>query len=665
MLAIREPYYVCCPDEVALDDLGAKMVSRIRVESPTDVICLGADDRLVIGLTWTDSPTALGTGLVPAKLSPEQAKLIGNERLKKGWLISAERAYTQGLTVDSKHTVLRLNRAHCRIKLSWFRGAFVDSQHALRSLLDIAPTDKSEWTESTHLSWLQKAYHRAVLALIGLRDWSVAHEHCIAFAEQFPGFLPASDLLAFTKARVDEAQTGIYDWASIYRGDRQPGGMTNVVADWVSPSFKMGYSPTSGGVRGVVADRTIEPGELLVVCKPFASVDPKELKDEANTVVTNLPTKQLESVAQAYLTRAMVDKVKDEPEAWDVLKKLYAGPAYSDPGLVDLSAFRLPGAPSDAEKEDELPNVDVSRLEGIRTYNSFAIKSVAIKETGPSTISLASEETPSGIYLVPSLFNHACFGNVSWNFWGDLMVLRSRQIILPGEELTISYYADHSFDERTRSLLKYGVDHCDCILCTDERLDTPAQRASRANSLADLFTYRDRLSDARATAQEGVYRQQRGTTAKFISLVRSIESTYAPGRSKSMMFELFAPFSILSDVHVNEVMSGMKDPREVSLLMDLAIEWERRALESCGFRGVDSDGKGTVTSGPFVHEMVCVSAGLSIVSLLDGLGRKEDAQRWASVVLDIHKIIFGGGKELMMVLWRGLLDSMDLISFFR
>ncbi|CDZ97461.1 Tetratricopeptide-like helical [Phaffia rhodozyma] len=669
LLAIREPHYVRCLDEDTINDSHRKRikltkVSRIRVESPSDVVWLGADDQLVSELTWTSLPVCPTTETDAQRLTAEQAKSIGDGRLDKGWLMAAERAYTEGLTVDSKHIVLRLDRAHCRIRLSRFRGAFVDGEHALRGLLDAMRAEEPARANMAHSDLLQKAYHWLVLASIGLRDWSVAHEHCTAFAERFPDCAPALDLLAFTQARVDEARTGVYDWPSIFRGDLQPGGTRNVVADWVSPSFKVGRSPTLGGIRGVIADRTIEPGELLVVCKPFISVDLKDRDLRPVTEVVNLSVQQcFPEMAYAYLVRAMVDKIKDEPRASDILNRLYAGPKYSDPELVDLSAFKLPGALGDTEKEDEPRDVDVSRLEGVRAFSSFATRSAVINETLPFKYGRYGDQLCSGVYLVPSLFNHACFANVSWVFWGDIMVLRSRQTISPGEELKITYLPGRSLVRRTKLIGNLEIGLCDCVLCKEKRLDPPNRRTMWSDYVW-TSAYDEYILGVAEIEYGKMHRPKRRTLKKVMKMTRSIESTYDPRRSPSFMPELFRFYNTLSGLHMNKVTGGMKDPVETLLLMEQAIYWKKRALECCGFKGIESDGRGTMTSSPFTYETRCMSVGLSIVSILDSMDRKEDAQRWARVVLEMHDIVFGGGKETLVVLWRGPLDSMNLLPYF-
>ncbi|CDZ96929.1 Predicted histone tail methylase containing SET domain [Phaffia rhodozyma] len=673
LLAIREPHYVRCLDEDMIDIAHWKRtkitkVSRIRVESPSDVIWLGADDRLVSELTWMSPPVCLATETNARRLTAEHAKSIGDERLDKGWLMAAERAYTEGLTVDSKHIVLRLDRAHCRIRLSRFRGAFVDGEHALRGLLDAVRAEEPGRADLAQSDLLQKAYHWLVLASIGLRDWSVAYEHCTVFVERFPDYAPALDLLAFTQARVDEARTGVYDWPSIFRGDLQPGGTRNVVADWVSPSFKIGRSPTLGGIRGVIADRTIERGELLVVCKPFVSVDMKEPKEGPLTELVNVPIQQYASgSAHAYLVRAMVDKIQDEPRALDVLKRLYAGPGSSDPELVDLSAFEPPGAPGDTEDEEEevkSVDVDVSRLEGVRTYSSFATGSVIIAETGPTMHGPHRNEPCSGIYLVPSLFNHACFANVSWVFWDDIMVLRSRRTISPGEELTINYFSCSPLAWRTALIGEYGIDRCECNLCKEERLDPLDGREIWFDDLEWALEYDEYISGVAPIVNGKMYKPPRRTLEGVMKMTRSIESTYNSNRSPGFMSELCCLYNCLSGLHMSEATGGMKHPEETLWLMEQAVYWKKRALECCGFKGIESDGRGTLTSSPFAYEMECLSIGLSIVSILGRMDRKKDAQRWARVVLEMHDIVFGGGKETLVVLWRGPLDSMHLLPYF-
>lgn len=80
--------------------------AQIRVESSTDIVFLN-ELRDVEGLEWKNpffKPSQL-----PSTLTADQYKTQGNTQLAKGWLMPAERSYTDGLKIKPDNVPIRLN----------------------------------------------------------------------------------------------------------------------------------------------------------------------------------------------------------------------------------------------------------------------------------------------------------------------------------------------------------------------------------------------------------------------------------------------------------------------------------------------------------------------------------------------------------------------------
>jgi hypothetical protein len=63
---------------------------------------------------------------------------------------------------------------------------------------------------------------------------------------------------------------------------------------------------------------------------------------------------------------------------------------------------------------------------------------------------VASMPLVSGLWVLPSAFNHACFNNATWDTTGDMLFVRTVRAVKKGEEICLSYIRKTaSFAERT------------------------------------------------------------------------------------------------------------------------------------------------------------------------------------------------------------------------
>ena len=124
---------------------------------------------------------------------------------------------------------------------------------------------------------------------------------------------------------------------------------------------------------------------------------------------------------------------------------------------------------------DSENNDGIFRVANIIKHNSF----LAHYDFNPKFIKFYG----AGIWILPSYFNHSCVDeNVYLFFLGDLMFVRSLRPISKGDELVLSYYLIHDYEERTRSLKSVGI-VCQCRLCKLNRSESQKTKLRRTQIL--------------------------------------------------------------------------------------------------------------------------------------------------------------------------------------
>ena len=72
------------------------------------------------------------------------------------------------------------------------------------------------------------------------------------------------------------------------------------------------------------------------------------------------------------------------------------------------------------------------------------------------------EEEASGLWLLPSFYNHSCLANANRYVLGNLMFVRARENIIKGEEINLMYY---NKEEKKNVLEKQWGFTCKCEKC--------------------------------------------------------------------------------------------------------------------------------------------------------------------------------------------------------
>ncbi len=108
--------------------------------------------------------------------------------------------------------------------------------------------------------------------------------------------------------------------------------------------------------------------------------------------------------------------------------------------------------------------IDIERIASIQLLNSFASEPF-LKN---------SAKRSSGLWSVPSYFNHSCVPNTVRFFFGDIMLIYARRDIFKGEQVTVNYLSNQlEYGERQEICEKIYGFRCFCELCECEEKEVP------------------------------------------------------------------------------------------------------------------------------------------------------------------------------------------------
>lgn len=125
-----------------------------------------------------------------------------------------------------------------------------------------------------------------------------------------------------------------------------------------------------------------------------------------------------------------------------------------------MSLFSGPNLERLDPSKDDCSIPDARRISGIIRYNCFA-----------NSDDNTDAEKSSGIWTLPSFFNHRCIGqNCTWKIFGNFIMIRACRLIRKGEELQISYASPTwTYKVRQGLLIDRLGFRCDCELCVSDR----------------------------------------------------------------------------------------------------------------------------------------------------------------------------------------------------
>lgn len=305
-------------------------------------------------------------------------------------------------------------------------------------------------------------------------------------------------------------------------------------------------------------------------------------------------------------------------------------------------------------------DIDVSRIEAISSLNSFNI-------TPPKKASFVidtedGEDTPTGLFTTPALFNHSCIPNTKRVCYGDIMVFRATQNIAAGEEITLMYASGESYQLRQSRLAKH-FEECDCSLCQADRTDGPNRCTERTSLLAQAMATKE------------------ATISSAKRLVTAIENAYLPERT--------APRLALGNAHhrlayaMDKAAVSAQGAIQLRLWKESIVE-EMAALEANGAVVLDK-GTGDLSSQeqstydvPVDNKIVpynpefCTFLCLSITASFCSIHIQWRAKRWLKTAVwsksseiertilifcPVQNSILGGGIQLFKIRYVDVLKS--------
>ncbi|KAI9000798.1 hypothetical protein BD414DRAFT_451479 [Trametes punicea] len=609
VIAIREP-------TLKAPTQGARPL--LRVDSPTDIIFIAPNSSLLLNIRWNAGSTVKGFPPIPLTADAWQQR-ANSHFVASRWFLAAF-AYSYALALDPDAHPLRLNRAEAYLRLQYHSGALHDAQRVL------------EKVDSAN-AFADRAMIRMARARYGRGEYSRAQDDFVRWKYIHADDNSADSWIERCRARLREASTGVYDWPSLFRSAKRK--IRVDAADFLGP-VKVRRMFHRGGGRGMVTAQDVETGDLLLVTKPFVSVYAPDLPADRFIVTIDLLSQTTRERTDSLLLARIVEKIYGNPDLYDEVYHLYAGPNYPAPP----DTYPPPRSHTIAvEPLQPKVNIDIAQLEAICTYNNFC----PFRLDGPS---VDREAKPAGLYTLASMFNHSCIANATWYCIGDLMIIRAAEPIPKGTEVTIPYCVEESYIDRQTILQKHMIKKCDCRLCEEDRRDGDAQlrRRHRLKSRLD--------PDAIVSAP----------LAEVRALEKEIDATYEPGRG---------PIRPLSALALHAIAEKLRETGNARLMRE-SLRHDMQALECYGFRLTHDRGRSASGSKiPVANDRIPTVTSfmepadimLRMACTYYMLQEEADASRWLRAVLWLTEVSVGGGKELFMLLHEETLLQLNIQSF--
>ena len=412
----------------------------IRVDSPSDILI---DDYQYSG--------KFRNQLNQLKISnnPEVLKQKGNDYYLQKKYDLAIRCYKIALNLNPKQPeLLNLNLSAAYLGLELYSQAYLGADKAL-SLI----------TSETSKTTIEKAKYRMGISAYRMRQWETALRYITDLLKDNTSNKEAQALLREIMSRIKEKQTGNYNFLEIYLKYINENNYNLDIADYHNQDLLLLQENPSKG-RHILAQNNIARGTLLIVSKAFSFGIWNEKENKIPIYSTNLVKNTIDTPSQYENVTNLFKKVHGNPFLAKEVYSLYSGNQF--------------------DRNEALPDniVDVSRLECISSFNSFAgegygefFKNSGFTKKEFEKISRENIEKSTGIWLYPSLLNHSCIPNTARYFFGDIMIIFSAKDIKKDEEITTAYVSSlNSYDERQKHI-EYYLFKCDCELCEIERKD--------------------------------------------------------------------------------------------------------------------------------------------------------------------------------------------------
>ncbi|TFY64492.1 hypothetical protein EVJ58_g2593 [Rhodofomes roseus] len=610
---------------------------HIRVDSPTDIVFLDPRSDVLRDVHWKTGSQVSRFNAWPS--DSDHWKARGNNYFAAGHWLPAAFAYSRGLQCDPDSLALRSNRSEAYLRLNFYSAASADARYV-------------RCAAGAELLLRQKALFREAKAEYGRGRYQKAK----SLLEQLHSSrADDSDIvkwIARCTQRLHESLTGVYDWTLLYKQSQTDPHLD--VAEYTGP-IEVRPMSNRGGGRGIAATRVIDVGELLVVAKPLSLATDAELQSLVLQKTVNLLTSKMDKRSQSANVAYAAQAIYGNPDLHDHAFHLYAGPDYPPPP----SSFPPPPVDEPTELDPLKPRhrIDLAQLESICTHNAFGVMPLR-PEDRRKPDDLDKLDSSTGLYPLPSLFNHSCAPNSHIVFIGDIMMMRASRTIHRDEEVTSAYMTPTtSYFERRKTLQEGWLmsEICDCRQCQYDRADGEANLRHRGR-IAEGFSV-DLFSKP---------------LAKLRSLQKKLSATYVAARGPSHPSPALYPLhhAIAETLRSSHTTAGMKD----------AIKEDMKALEYRGWSVTDDDigrrskkarslnrrGEELAVDTSFLGDpaepLQAIPPMLRVAQTYFLCDDMMNATRWIKTAQWVLNTSVGGGKELFMMIERPLLKQFDLLD---
>ncbi|KAI0396784.1 hypothetical protein F5Y17DRAFT_58913 [Xylariaceae sp. FL0594] len=322
----------------------------------------------------------------------------------------------------------------------------------------------SRVTQGEELLEMKLSREAEALYQLGRFDDSIAKWTKVT--ELYPENLLAGTELVRTRKRIQESQTGSYDFAAMYEQ-----AMANPPEiDCATYSAPVTVRDTEGRGKGLFTTKDVKAGDLLLCEKAFAySFVDRETFDECQ------PMTPVDTGEGAVMTRGQL--------LTDIVQKLYHSPQTPE---AFYSLWHGDYEPVPASDVDGHPVVDTFLVDRIIHLNCFGSSRF---ENALYDLDTTEHDPPAcGFFLLASRVNHACLENCRRSFVGDVLILRAAQDLPAGTELRYRYLweGEEPYEERLKALEKIWGFTCTCEACVDRQSTPEHWLAHRQNLLAAM-----------------------------------------------------------------------------------------------------------------------------------------------------------------------------------
>lgn len=308
----------------------------------------------------------------------------------------------------------------------------------------------------------EKGYYRMASAWYNMRQYDKS-------MEQFKNCLDINAANKDAKIGLEKCSTRIKESKGIFdfKYFIEESGQKNLRvdgADFTSDKIELVNLGGKKG-RGFVANVDIPKSTLLIASKALSISFDHEFLNKNCLISYNLLNRTIDKNSQCQNLMNLIYRMRFDPYLSNQVYSLYAGSKFNRDTLV--------------------PNgiIDTERIEAICTFNSFKSDDLRM---------LKKEFDNSGLWHMPSFFNHSCLANTYRIHLSDFVFIFTCKNVKKGEELTTPYFPLDSLEEREKRAKSFGF-KCNCAMCEEERNDlvNVKKRAQLLKNLDNLKTKND------------------------------------------------------------------------------------------------------------------------------------------------------------------------------